>query len=115
MNEINRIDQLLDAIARQDIDLDQAEAIVREQKWESAVRGFELWPWPGRVDGAVDAYWDLLKRFPKTPPAPPAAVPVSDHKPDASPTVRRCARCGAPAIWIAGASEALCARHQDSY
>ena len=37
------------------------------------------------------------------------------YKPDASPTDLRCARCGRPAMWIAGAGEALCVRHQDDY
>lgn len=40
-------------------------------------------------------------------------------KPDATaaPTGSRCARCGTTAAvaWIAGAGEALCARHQDDY
>jgi hypothetical protein len=27
----------------------------------------------------------------------------------------RCARCGSPASWVAGAGEALCLRHQDDY
>jgi hypothetical protein len=37
------------------------------------------------------------------------------YKPDASVTDLRCARCGAPAMWIGGAGEALCYRHQDDY
>jgi hypothetical protein len=37
-------------------------------------------------------------------------------KPDACPSVRgACARCRRPGVWIAGAGEILCARHQDSY
>jgi hypothetical protein len=41
--------------------------------------------------------------------------PGGIYKPDAVPTRKKCARCGAPAMWIAGAGEALCARHQDDY
>lgn len=41
--------------------------------------------------------------------------PGGIYKPDAEPTTRRCARCGRPAMWIAGAGEALCVRHQDDY
>jgi hypothetical protein len=43
------------------------------------------------------------------------AGPGGMYKPDASPTKLRCARCGRPAMWIAGAGEALCHRHQDDY
>lgn len=41
--------------------------------------------------------------------------PGGIYKPDASPTTRKCARCGRPAMWIAGAGEALCVTHQDDY
>jgi len=37
-------------------------------------------------------------------------------KPDADPSHRgKCGRCGRPGVWIAGAGEYLCARHQDDY
>ena len=37
-------------------------------------------------------------------------------KPDANPNQRGpCARCGKGGVWIAGAGETLCARHQDDY
>jgi len=37
-------------------------------------------------------------------------------KPDANPKQRGpCGRCGKPGVWISGASEFLCARHQDDY
>lgn len=37
-------------------------------------------------------------------------------KPDSNPNDRgRCARCGQPGVWIGGAGEHLCARHQDDY
>lgn len=38
------------------------------------------------------------------------------YKPDANPNERGpCARCGKLGVWIAGAGEVLCARHQDDY
>ena len=37
-------------------------------------------------------------------------------KPDAHPAHRgECARCGRPGVWISGAAEILCGRHQDDY
>ena len=39
------------------------------------------------------------------------------YKPDASPVQddETCVRCGEPGMWIAGAGEVLCVRHQDDY
>ncbi len=37
-------------------------------------------------------------------------------KPDANPRLQgRCANCGKPGVWISGAGQYLCARHQDDY
>jgi len=44
--------------------------------------------------------------------------PGGIYKPDAKAVTtpnERCERCGAPGMWIAGAGEVLCVRHQDSY
>lgn len=42
--------------------------------------------------------------------------PGGTYKPDAQPAPGgKCARCGKPGMWIAGAGEVLCVRHQDDY
>lgn len=43
--------------------------------------------------------------------------PGGTYKPDAKPVPasERCERCGCPGMWISGAGEVLCVKHQDDY
>lgn len=40
---------------------------------------------------------------------------IVERKKKADARTHKCARCGKPARWIAGAGMALCVRHQDDY
>ena len=47
--------------------------------------------------------------------APVVSVAPAVQSKAAPRRIDRCARCGQPADWVAGAGEYLCERHEDSY
>lgn len=86
------------------------DAMARDAGYESQAdaetRGIA--PFRGTVERIYSEDLDTLTGLGK-------AGPGGIYKPDASPTTRLCAICRKPAMWIAGAGQAICVRHQDDY